>query len=155
LSSIWRQYKNVFTTRDFAVTAATGIAIIINLLLEWTGNHFIASGVAIAGTVIGGFYIVLGAVRGLLQREINVDELVSIAIVASFLAGEYLAAAGVAFMMMAGKILEDFTSERARNALEALCDLNPTTARVRRSTVSVLKPSSRCRLAFGSPAAAS
>ncbi len=133
MGSIWRQYKNVFTTRDFAVTAATGIAILVNLLLEWTGNHQIAIGVAIAGTVIGGFYIVQGAVRGLLSREINVDELVSIAIVASFIAGEYLAAAGVVFMMMTGKILEDFTSERARNALEALCELNPTTARVRRN----------------------
>ena len=84
------------------------------------------------GVAVGGTFIFIGAVKALLQRQVNVDELVAIAIIASVIYGEYLAAAFVAFMMLFGKILEDFTAERASKALEDLGKLVPIKACVRR-----------------------
>ena len=69
-------------------------------------------------SAIGGLGIVWGALQGLRQRQVNVDELVSIAVIASVLAGEYLSAGLVVFMMIFGQLLEEATSQRATAALE-------------------------------------
>ena len=53
----------------------------------------------------------------------------TIAIVAAVILGEYLSAGLVAFMMLFGKVLEDFTAERAELALAGLGALLPATAR--------------------------
>ena len=92
------------------------------------------------GVAVGGTFIFIGAVKALLQRQVNVDELVAIAIIASVIYGEYLAAAFVAFMMLFGKILEDFTAERASKALEDLGKLVPIKACVRREDQDILIP---------------
>lgn len=92
------------------------------------------------GVAVGGTFIFIGAVKALLQRQVNVDELVAIAIIASVVYGEYLAAAFVAFMMLFGKILEDFTAERASKALEDLGKLVPIKACVRREDQDILIP---------------
>lgn len=83
---------------------------------------------ALAAVLILGGPIVWNAVKGLLELQTNVDELVSLAIVASVFIGEYQAAAVVAFIMVLGSLLEKFTSERARSAIYSLIKLNPDQA---------------------------
>ncbi len=56
--------------------------------------------------------------------------LISIAMVAAILIGDYFAAGEVAFIMAIGAILEDMTTERARKGLHNLIKLTPKTARV-------------------------
>jgi heavy metal translocating P-type ATPase len=129
----WKRYRAVLTSRDSLITAAAGILILGSAILGCSGAGFwIHTGFALAAVVIGGTPILIGAVRGLVRRQVNVDELVMIAIIASVIYGEYLSAAFVAFMMLFGKLLEDFTAERARTALENLGMLIPATATVRR-----------------------
>ncbi|MHB1413747.1 MAG: heavy metal translocating P-type ATPase, partial [Chloroflexota bacterium] len=136
---LWQSYRQVFLSRDFVVTAATLMLIIFSALAEWLGlgAPMLGPALALTAVTVGGLFIVVGAVKGLLARELNVDELVSVALVASVIVGEYLSAAFVAFMMLAGKILEDFTAQRASNALEDLANLKPKTARMRRDGVEV------------------
>jgi Zn2+/Cd2+-exporting ATPase len=74
--------------------------------------------------------IAWGALQGLRRRELNVDELVVIAIAAAVFIGEYWGAALVAFMMLFGKVLEDVTAARAEGALEGLGRLIPDLAYV-------------------------
>lgn len=126
--------KQLFKLKEFYLTTATGILILIAWILEKAQIepaylHQIPALVAVA---LAGGPIVFGAVKGLLQRQINVDELVSIAIIASIYLGEYLAAAIVVFIMALGSLLEEFTAERARHAISALISLSPKTASVRR-----------------------
>ena len=131
---IWQRYKVVIKTRAFVITATTGLLILVSVLLSlFRVAPLIPPVFALAAVAIGGLTIAIGAVKGLLQRQINVDELVTIAIIASVIYGEYLSAAFVAFMMLFGKILEDFTAERARTALEELGRLVPPKATVRRN----------------------
>ena len=89
---------------------------------------YLATGLALAAVAIGGLGIVWGALQGLWQRQVNVDELVSIAVIASVLAGEYLPAGLVVFMMIFGQLLEEATSQRATAALEHLAALQPERA---------------------------
>ena len=49
--------------------------------------------------------------------------MVSIAMIAALIVGEYSAAALVAFMMLVGEMLEDFTVARADNAMQELTSL--------------------------------
>ena len=131
---VWRRYAAVIRTPAFVITVATGLFTLIGALLSISGvTPLVPRIFALAAVAVGGLTIAIGAVRGLLRRQINVDELVTIAIVASVIYGEYLSAAFVAFMMLFGKILEDFTAERARTALEELGKLVPPKATVRRN----------------------
>lgn len=85
-------------------------------------------GLALCSLALTGFPIIWGAVRGLLQFTTNVDELVSIAIVASMFLGEWISAAVVAWIMVLGSLIEQYTSQRARRHLERLVASNPVGA---------------------------
>ena len=129
-----KRYWAVFSSREFFITAIAGVSILISFLLQVGGTAFwVHTSVALAAAAVGGIPILFSAARGLLKRQVNVDELVAIAVVASVIYREYLSAAFVAFMMLFGKLLEDFTAERARTALADLGRLTPSTACVRRN----------------------
>lgn len=82
-------------------------------------------GLCIGSLALTGLPIVLGAARGLLRLETNVDELVSLAIIASIILGEWTAGAIVAFIMVLGGLIEEVTSERARRHIERLGASSP------------------------------
>jgi heavy metal translocating P-type ATPase len=87
--------------------------------------------VAWVAIVLSGFPIVYGAITGLALRfDIKADVLVSLALIASVVIGEYFAAGEVAFIMMVGKLMEDFTSAKAREDIGKLVRLTPQNARV-------------------------
>lgn len=81
--------------------------------------------------VLCGLPIILEAIVGLITSfDIKADVLVSIALIASVITGEYFAAGEVAFIMQLGALLEDLTVSRARAGIEKLVKLSPKTARV-------------------------
>jgi Zn2+/Cd2+-exporting ATPase len=125
-------YQELFRLRDFYFAAvAAGLALISFIVdyggptASWPGNTLAIISVAINGTPI-----VWGAVKGLIKREVNVDELVSLAIIASLIQGEYLTAAVVSFVMTFGGLIEQVTSESARKAIKSLVQIAPQTATV-------------------------
>ena len=124
---LWQTYRPLVRSSHFRTVAATGVLIIAAWLVSLAGVDvpYLAEGLALAAVGIGGLGIVWGALQGLRQRQVNVDELVSIAVIASVLAGEYLSAGLVVFMMIFGQLLEEATSQRATAALEHLAALQP------------------------------
>ena len=83
---------------------------------------------ALISVGLNGVAIIVGAVKGLLRKRVNVDELVGLAIVACLIQGEYLSAAVAGFVMTLGSLLEDATSESARKAVRTLVNLSPPNA---------------------------
>lgn len=79
----------------------------------------------LASLSLTGFPVIFGAARGLARFKTNVDELVSLAIIASLILGEWISAAVVAFIMVLGGLLEEFTSARARRQIEQLALSSP------------------------------
>lgn len=103
-----------------------GIAcVVLGLAFGWAQPLFYVA------IVICGIPIIIGAIQGVVQdHDITADVLVSIAIVAAVLIGEYEAAAEVAVIMQIGSFLEEATVSRANAQLMRLESLTPHTARV-------------------------
>jgi hypothetical protein len=87
---------------------------------------------AILPMLVGGGYITWSTVVAVIEtRKITAGTMVVLALVGTAYVGEYLAGAVVAFMMIAGEFLEDFTLEKTRNAVREIVKLVPATATVK------------------------
>lgn len=127
-------YQKLLRFKDFSV-AFVGAALALAAYLVGQGepsHQRLADILALASVAINGLPIMWGALKGLIRREVNVDELVSLAIIASLVVGEFLTAAVVSFVMTLGALIERITSESARNAIKGLMNIAPDTATVLR-----------------------
>ncbi len=125
-------YQDLLRSRYFYRVAFAGALALASYLWDRGAETPSTTGtaLALASVVINGTPIVWGAVRGLLQRKVNVDELVSLAILAALAGGEFLTAAVVSFVMVLGALIEEATSDSARKAIESLVTLSPEMATV-------------------------
>ncbi|MGB5986435.1 MAG: hypothetical protein WBG37_14105, partial [Desulfobacterales bacterium] len=125
-------YQELFRLRDFYLTLVAAVLALFSFLVdhESQATSLLGNILAIVSVTINGAPIVWGAVKGLLEREVNVDELVSLAIIASLIQGEFLTAAVVSFVMTFGGLIEQVTSESARKAIKSLVRISPATATI-------------------------
>ncbi len=113
--------------RDVAFLVVSAIALVLSLAFP---GAFPVDPAWIA-IVLCGVPIILEAVIGLVSEfDIKADVLVSLALIASVVIGEYFAAGEVAVIMQLGSMLEELTVARARAGIERLVSLSPATARV-------------------------
>lgn len=90
---------------------------------------------------ICGIPIIWGAIVGVVkEHDITADVLVSVAIVASVIIGEYDAAAEIAIIMQIGGFLEEATVNHANASIMRLVGMKPATARVVRNGVETTVP---------------
>src|SRR6478609_9197334 len=109
-----------------------GIVFVINaFVVDWVfeGAHVIAGASAMIGAIILGYPIMATAIKDLRKGRLSINELVAIAVLASFASGDYKTAGVVAFFMLLGELIETHTAEGARNSIESLIKLTPTKAR--------------------------
>ncbi|MEO8427357.1 MAG: cation-translocating P-type ATPase [Verrucomicrobiota bacterium] len=84
---------------------------------------------AMIGAIILGYPIVWTSIKDIRRGILSINELVSIAVLASFASGEYTTTGIVAFFMLMGEIIETRTADGARASIESLIKLTPTKAR--------------------------
>ena len=131
--TFWSNVIQNLRTLQSALTLVTGVGI----LVAWRAGAGTPEGPAwvwwliLALAFAGGAPIFSGAARGLIRGRSNVDELVTVAIVAALIGGEHLAAAVVAFMMNFGRMLEELVEEVSGDAVARLIQLVPQVARVK------------------------
>jgi heavy metal translocating P-type ATPase len=114
------------TKRDIICIVISSVALLCSILLP--GLPIDSAWIAI---LLCGVPIILEAVIGLVTEfDIKADVLVSLALIASAIIGEYFAAGEVAVIMQLGALLEDLTVAKARAGIEKLVHLTPQTARV-------------------------
>ncbi|HEU0009730.1 MAG TPA: cation-translocating P-type ATPase [Verrucomicrobiae bacterium] len=108
-----------------------GLLFVINsFLVEWMRIGPAVSEVSAAiGALLLGYPIVVTAFKDLRRGVLSTNELVAIAVLASFASGHYQEAGVVAFFMLMGEIIETRTAEGARASIESLIKLTPTKAR--------------------------
>ena len=115
------------TKKDIVLLVISGISLLLSIFNVLT----LPFDIAWIAIILCGLPIVLEAVIGLVTRfDIKADVLVSLALIASIIIGEYFAAGEVAFIMQIGALLEDLTVAKARAGIEKLVHLTPRTARV-------------------------
>jgi Cd2+/Zn2+-exporting ATPase len=125
-------YRELMLSHEFLRGLLAGALALASYLYDKTYGPETIPGLTLALTsvALNGLPILWGAVTGLWRRQVNVDELVSLAIIASLVQGEFLTAAVVSFVMVMGSLIEHATSDAARRAIHSLIDLSPQTATV-------------------------
>lgn len=109
-----------------------GLVFIIN---SFIADQVLEKGGAISsissmiGALILGTPIVLLGIKDLRRGVLSTNELVALAVMASFASGHYQEAGTVAFFMLLGEIIETRTADGARRSIESLIKLTPTKAR--------------------------
>src|SRR3954464_5698540 len=109
-----------------------GLLFVINaFIVDWLieKGTLVASGSAMIGAILLAYPIIWTALKDLRQGILSINELVAIAVLASFASGDYKTAGVVAFFMLLGEIIETRTAEGARASIESLIKLTPTKAR--------------------------
>ena len=110
----------------------TGLLFVINSFvvgLIFEKGYYVDDFSAMIGAIILGFPIIRTAVEDLRRGALTTNELVAIAVLASFASGHYQEAGVVAFFMLLGEIIETRTAAGARASIESLIKLTPTKAR--------------------------
>lgn len=132
------------------------------LINSWLADFFYGSGsfnaelLAMAGAILLGAPIVLHAVKSLLKKEMHMDELVALAIIAAFATQNYVTAGVVAFFMLLSQLIESRSALGARASIESLIKLTPTRANLierggpeKEVNVSTLRPGDCIRVRPG------
>ena len=116
----------------------TGVVLILNSFILkglFHATDAVADASAMIGAVIMGWSIVMNSLNDLRRGRFGINELVSIAVVASFATADYRTAGIVAFFMLLGEMIETRTAAGARAAIESLVRLTPAKARCLRDGV--------------------
>src|SRR5260221_4788126 len=109
-----------------------GLLFVINaFVVDWLldQSSMVASASAMIGAVLLGYPIVWTSLKDLKRGIVSINELVGIAVLASFASGDYQTAGVVAFFILMGEIIETRPAEGARASIESLIKLTPTKAR--------------------------
>ncbi|MCW5558495.1 MAG: cation-translocating P-type ATPase, partial [Verrucomicrobiae bacterium] len=99
-------------------------------LIDWTWQKgaYAAGLSALAGSLLLGSPLLWNSLRAVRRGEVGINELVSLAFLASFGSGDYRTAGLVAFFMLLSEVVESRTAAGARAAIESLLRLAPTRA---------------------------
>jgi Cd2+/Zn2+-exporting ATPase len=111
-------------------TLAGGMLLINSWLAGffYGSSSFNAESLAMVGAILLGAPIVLHAIKSLIQKQMHMDELVALAIIAAFATQNYVTAGVVAFFMLLSQLIESRTALGARASIESLIKLTPTKA---------------------------
>jgi len=140
--SFWEQHGRL------VLTAASGVFLLVAFITHWvlhgslldalSGGH--AGSDALPPFVMmfyfmsalsGAWYVFPKALLALRRLRPDMNFLMVTAVIGAFVIGEWFEAATVAFLFALSLLLEHWSVERARNAIGALLDLAPSTARFR------------------------
>jgi Cd2+/Zn2+-exporting ATPase len=114
------------------ITAANAFLLLLGVVASLIGQAAAAKWLFLASALMGGAPIFKLAIVNIVTRfDLTAGVMVSIAMIAALIVGEYSAAALVAFMMLVGEMLENFTIARADHALQELESLIPETVTLR------------------------
>ena len=115
---------------------SSGVALGTGFALSWTGAapELVSTGLYLAAYFFGGFFTVREAIDSLKLRRFEIDTLMLVAATGAAALGEFAEGALLLFLFSLGHALEHYAMGRAKKAIEALAELAPQTAVVRRGS---------------------
>ncbi len=116
----------------FAILA--GVFLAIGWLLGWReiGPEWLSTALYVVAYLFGGWFTALEAFENLRERRFAIDTLTLVAAIGAAALGKWAEGALLLFLFSIGHSLEHYAMGRARRAIEALAELAPDTATVRR-----------------------
>jgi Cd2+/Zn2+-exporting ATPase len=128
------EYSGGASRLHLILVSVSGVFTGIALLFPWP-KVFAPSGKAAAAAVAilaGGWFIFPKAIRALRHLSLDMNVLMSVAVIGAACIGEWTEAAAVVFLFALSELLEGFSVGRARRAIQSLLELTPDTALVKR-----------------------
>lgn len=141
-SSFFRSLWQDEDRRQGALIVISAVALLLGFFdVKVAGIDLSWVAILLCGTPI-----VIEAAIGLITRfDVKADLLVSLALIASIIIGEYFAAGEIAVIMQLGALLEEMTVAKARKGIERLASLAPETARVISGNTERIVPASEVK----------
>lgn len=92
------------------------------------GSEIICTGLSIVSAVLAGWDVVIRGVKSVIKRRIDETTLMTVAVVAAMVLGEFVEGAAVMVLFGIGELLEDKAVEKSRRDIRKLADIRPDTA---------------------------
>jgi len=103
--------------------------------------ELIVNGIFLVGIVLGGFLPAKNGISVLVNaREFDMNLLMTIAVIGASFLGSFEEAAAVVFLFSFGNALQGYTLDKTRNSIQALMEITPNEALVRRGTTEITLP---------------
>ncbi|QDV55390.1 putative cadmium-transporting ATPase [Rosistilla oblonga] len=111
-----------------------GVFLLVGWLIETFAdlNEWISLGCYVAAYMFGGYYTVTEAIEKIRAGKFEIDFLMIVAAAGAASLGAWAEGALLLFLFSIGHALEGYAMGKAKRAIEALSELAPRTARVRR-----------------------
>jgi Cd2+/Zn2+-exporting ATPase len=112
------------------LVASSGILTGAGLALGWLGigPGWLQTTFFAIATLAGGLLVFPAAWKALFARRLDMNVLMTVAVVGAWIIGEHGEAAAVVFLFSLSELLESWAATRARRAVQALLELSPPTA---------------------------
>ncbi len=125
----------------WAPIAVSSATIAAGLLLRFFQGPSLPSDLLLLTTMaVSGYKIAEMGVRSLLRRHISINLLITVAALGALGIGHLEEGAAVVFLFNVAERLEDYAADRARRSIEALMELKPEAATVRRDGTEATVP---------------
>lgn len=121
-----------FGELGFAIACGASLAIGFALERLTAVPPAVPFGLYVLAYALGGFFTLRDAVHSLRHGRFEIDTLMLVAAAGAAILGQWAEGALLLFLFSMGHALEHYAMGRARRAIEALAELAPTTALVRR-----------------------
>ena len=122
------------TWKEWSIIAASGFSAVIAETIALSTNTEISYPVialSIISMLIGGRQTFLKGLRAIRYFNLNMNFLMSIAIIGAVAIGEWPEAAMVTFLFALAELIEVYSLDRARQAISKLMEITPDTATVK------------------------
>jgi P-type Cu+ transporter len=132
------RHDRSFATLRLAFVGLVAVIALVEIAGESLGllrgvEELVPWPLALVAVALGGYPIFRRAFLGLRSRQVNIDLVMSVGILAAAVIGEFLSAALIVFFVSVAHSLEDVTTGWAHHAIQELVALVPRTARVKRA----------------------
>ncbi|MFQ5881746.1 MAG: heavy metal translocating P-type ATPase [Candidatus Methylomirabilales bacterium] len=126
--SFWSRNRRLLLT--ITSGSLTGLGMLLFLL---GSGQTVTVPLFLAAILTGGSYVARSGLLTARQLRLDINFLMTVAVVGAMLIGEWAEAATVAFLFGLAELLESSSMDRARNAIRSLMELAPPQALVRRN----------------------
>lgn len=121
--------KHSLSRARLILVALSGAFVGMGLTIGYlTQDKWVPLSLFIASVLAGGSLIFPKALRALRQFHLDINVLMTVAVLGAFFVGEYSEAATVVFLFALSELLESYSVSRARRAIREVMDLAPPTA---------------------------
>lgn len=119
-----------------ALLILSAVLFIVAFILHFFDKTEIPCAIlSVISVILSGYDVVIEGVKSVLKLRIDETTLMTVAVIAAMILGEFVEAAAVTVLFGIGELLEDKAVEKSRRDIRKLADIRPDTALIHESGV--------------------